>query len=149
MTPAQIDAARAECYRWLGTPHRNKMARLGVGIDCVHFAARVYQAVGLLPSDFQMPPYDPDTGLHNPSDLMSQLIRDLFPSVVEVPIDAVSDGDVLVFQTGRCSAHIGIYLRSEPEAEIGDVWHSLAFRSVTRSPWVLWRDKVKRVLRWN
>lgn len=57
--PATLgDRIIAEALTWVGTPFHEQADVKGVGVDCVFFYARTYQAVGVVPLDWPDPrPY--------------------------------------------------------------------------------------------
>lgn len=139
MSPHTIDKMRQEALLWLGTPHRNLMCQIWVGIDCVQFVLQIYKAAGLVPEGYQPPAYSPDEGLHNPSARIQEIVKGAF-AVQEVPVSEVQDGDLLVFRNGQCSGHVGVFID-------GSVWHSLGHLAVTCSPGKLWLHRVQTVFR--
>ena len=126
------------CWLWHGTPHGNRMARVGVGVDCVQFVNEILVASGVVE---RMPfgGYSVDAGLHIPSTKIQGVIeRALFVQTV-----AAADaqfGDIAVFKNGTRSAHVGL---------VGEkvVWHALANQFVTRSQFSLWKHEIETLYR--
>ncbi|MHB8520734.1 MAG: C40 family peptidase [Limisphaerales bacterium] len=54
-----VTAARS----WLGTPFHAHSAIKGAGVDCVHLAAEIYRAAGII-DNFLPPQYSLDGGQH-------------------------------------------------------------------------------------
>lgn len=125
-TPERTAAAAAEIERWKGTPHRDRMAKPGVGIDCIGLTFQVLQAAEITPP-FQMPYYSPRWGMGRAHNIMEGLLRKcLFCEPIKAPIDW-KPGDLLIFRVGRQSNHIGIFWQ---EGERLGVWHSRARAAV-------------------
>lgn len=137
-TPERKEKALAECHAWHGTRHVNRLAIKGVGIDCVQFVWKVLAAAEIVPFGF-VPPYSTEEGLFSPSDKLQRVIcHVLHHEIAEV--ESSTFGDVVLFKTGGRTAHCGFFAD-------GEVWHSLAGRCVTRSPWLLWRRKADLLIR--
>ena len=115
ITSTQQTAALAEARRWLGTPHRNRMAKPGVGVDCLGFVRAILVATGTLPP-FEFPFYDPSWGLGRASNIMERVLK-LCTNVEIFPANhAPAFGDLIIFAVGRQSNHVGIFLD-------GAIWH--------------------------
>lgn len=111
-------AAGAEscCQLYRGTPHMQRRAVPGRGVDCVQFVVAVLQAAGILPA-FRWPQYRQDIGLHLNRNQLGDLMREVFHAET-VPIDEWDPrtGDVGIFRCGRTSNHCGIVVG-------GRFWH--------------------------
>lgn len=55
-----------EAKSWIGTPYHDHSGIKGAGVDCAFFPLRVYQAVGKVPTDFEVPYYSPQQWLNSP-----------------------------------------------------------------------------------
>lgn len=90
----------AEARTWLGTPYANLGAVKGAGVDCAMILVRVYQAVGIVPPDFDPRPYSPEWYLHRSEERylagLEQWAR---------RVDAPGPGDVALFRFGRTASH--------------------------------------------
>jgi cell wall-associated NlpC family hydrolase len=66
-----VEETRAAIVRettsWVGTRYHDHAGIKHVGVDCAYLPLRVYQAVGRIPSDFQVPYYSPQQWLNSPS----------------------------------------------------------------------------------
>lgn len=114
-TPERMNHARIACARWGGTPHRNRIAVPGQGIDCIRFVFEVLIASGAAPR-FTLPAYNPNLGLLREVNIMGTLIAD-YMHAETLPADApLTFGDLLIFQCGEVSNHMGIVID-------GSVWH--------------------------
>jgi len=121
-TPEAIEAAEAEALRWEGTPHRDRMAKVGAGIDCLYLLREIAVAAGVLPA-FQFPYYNPAWGLGRRKNVIGKIL-DLTTFCKTLPPDAEQqDGDVLIFAVGRQSNHCAIRIK-------GRIWHAIAKRAV-------------------
>ena len=120
-------AGLATARHWLGTPHRDRMAMVGVGIDCIHFVRQVMMAGGISES-FELPYYLPRWGIGRGNNIMERLLLQCFDGVlVPYHMEPLADGDILIFQVGRQSNHCGIVLD-------GQCWHSQAAYVVHPDP---------------
>lgn len=138
-TPNRIAIARREFDAWEGTPHRNRMAKKRVGVDCIHFVAAIYVAAGILPA-FRFPSYDPSRGILAETNAMGEIFQRL---TFCHPIEATAPrefGDVAIFRVGRVSNHVGII--------DGDhVWHSLSNCRVHPARYNIWQGEVQELIR--
>jgi len=130
--------ALAECNRWHGTPHRNRMAQVGVGVDCIQFVNEILIASNVIERQ-PLGAYDVNDGTHNPSQRLAAAIKFAL-DVESVPLDQCAFGDLAVFNTGRQSGHVGF-------CGDGCLWHSLADRCVTKSQLNLWRGSIQFLFR--
>ncbi len=94
---------------WLGTPFRHRTGVKGLGCDCIHFVAGVYEEMNLLsiPKN-AWPDYPKDWHLHNTRELLVEGIQK-YLSVERVESRDFMDGDLLVYKFGKAAAHAGIY----------------------------------------
>jgi cell wall-associated NlpC family hydrolase len=115
-TPHRQAAAHEEAQRWLGTPHRNRMAKVGVGIDCLGFVRAILTAAEILPA-FEFPYYNPAWGLGRASNIMERVLLACTTVTILPPNAAPDFGDLIIFAVGRQSNHVGIVLSD------GAIWH--------------------------
>lgn len=142
MTTEQVALARAEAETWLGTPWIDRGNTKGFAVDCVHFVAACCKAAGLLPIDFEPPVYDPAIGMFEKSTALEDSILALpfvQSSFVDLPV--AEPGDIIIFENGHCSAHVGILLGNN------EVWHALINRGVVATQWSLWKTKARIAIR--
>lgn len=137
-TPERRALALKSVEKWRGTPHRDRMAVVGVGVDCIHFVAAVLWESGIIPQ-FEFPGYNPAEGLHERSErLAGGLARCLYAAQTDKA--APQFGDVAVFKTGRVSGHCGFVL--------GDtIAHALAHQSVVITNYRVWRPAINFLFR--
>lgn len=94
---------------WVGTPHRHHCGVKGKGTDCIHFVARVYQEIGVW-EKVKIPEYAPDWHLHRSGEMLLEgIVEQGKDKIVMVGCDNPIDGDIILYQFGRASAHAGIY----------------------------------------
>ena len=119
-TPERIAAAAAEIERWKGTPHRDRMAKPGVGIDCIGYVCEITRAAGLIPA-FTMPFYSPRWGIGRAFNVMERVLLKCF-NVERITSPAEwRPGDLLIFKVGHQSNHIALLWQ---EGERFGLWHS-------------------------
>lgn len=116
--PAMLDEAR----RWSGTPHKNRMAKPGVGIDCLHLLREMAVAAKWLPP-FAFPYYDPAWGFGRQVNVIERILVLCCHSRLLKQGEPLQDGDVMIWAVGRQSNHCGIFIA-------GEVWHAQASRLV-------------------
>ena len=138
-TPERIAAAQTEAHRWHGTPHRDRMALPGIGIDCINYVYEILIAAQIL-ERAPLGYYNTRVGLHDGNDRLKRAFKEC-ATVLEQPASDPQFGDIVIFKTGAFSGHCGIVLTG------GDIWHSLAGRTVTRSNFAEWIPKIDCLLR--
>jgi cell wall-associated NlpC family hydrolase len=106
-SPVEIDQLREEVASWVGTPYRHWCGVKGLGCDCIHFVARVFESQGGGP--YKIPWYPKDWHLHLGRELLMEGIL-ANSKAVEVPISEVKNGDIVLYRFGRASSHSAIYL---------------------------------------
>ena len=94
---------------WLGTPFRHHCGVKGCGTDCLHFAARVFEEMGILIWRKNLvPDYPKDWHLHNTRELLKEAInRELKGEWRE--LKDFMNGDILLSHFGKAASHTGIY----------------------------------------
>lgn len=119
-TAERTEKAEALFAFWQGTPHRDRMAVRGLGIDCVEFAKAILTGTGIWPQ-FTSPYYSPRWGIGRAFNVMEAMLLE----VAHVrPVGAHEDlqtGDLCIFRVGPQSNHIGIYW---PRSGRPGIWHS-------------------------
>jgi NlpC/P60 family putative phage cell wall peptidase len=101
MGPELRASVVAEARSWIGTPYRHLGGIKGVGVDCAMLLVRVYQAVGIVPPDFDPRPYPTEWFLHRDEE---RFISQLLPWA-ERRMDRADPADVLMFRYGRTVSH--------------------------------------------
>lgn len=138
-TALDNDAALTEARRWRGTKHANRMAVVGIGVDCIHFVREIMVAGGVC-DRFTVPHYSDRLGQGMAVNFMERLFIDCFHAVALPTGMEPEDGDIVIFKVGRQSNHCGIVLG-------GELWHAVARSWVKNDPLEHWRDKVQSFLR--
>lgn len=113
-----IAAATAEAESWKGTKHRNRMAKRGVGIDCIHFIFEVLYAADVVPRR-RLPAYPISWGIAAQTSTLGELMAEIL-HVRRIPDERWTPafGDILVFKVGQTSNHAAIMIGRRP-------WHSV------------------------
>lgn len=94
---------------WLRTPFRHHCGVKGMGCDCIHFVARVFEEVGYFTNPIKIEWYPKDWHLHRDEQrLMQGLVKHL-RKVKSVPLMDFKNGDIILFQYGRTNSHAAIY----------------------------------------
>lgn len=132
-TDEKKDLVRQNCEYWEGTPHRNRVAVHGVGIDCLRFHFSNWVASTNIPA-FKFPYYKTMDGMFNESNLMRDIMLQAF-HVEQIDKYEPQFGDAVVFRTGSESAHIGTFVDDR-------LWHSLAGQRVQ---WCFYNNWLKKI----
>lgn len=137
-TQDRRELALLSLERWRGTPHRNRLAEPGVGIDCIKLVYRVCHEAGVFPSsDFNG--YDTSSGMWKQSSkLQDTILQCVHGSFVDR--GPWEFGDIAIFKTGNRSAHCGFIAGRS-------LWHALANRCVTESDLALWEGEFAGAVR--
>ena len=146
-TPERAALARASCQMWEGTPHVDRIAKVGVGVDCIKLVHEILVGAGVIEWR-EFTGYDVRAGMHSYSDRLRRILChvlhcDCLPGNTE----PLLFGDVLVFTTGRRSGHVGFYEHIGAPEVAGYIWHALAGHWVTKSDIKLWRSEIDSVIR--
>lgn len=89
----------AEARSWLGTPYRHQASRKDVGCDCLGLLRGVWRGVSGKEPELP-PPYSADWAEASRAESLAEAAR---RHLVEIPLDAIAPGDVLLF---RWRAHL-------------------------------------------
>lgn len=94
--------------QWNGTPYHHHGRVKGVGVDCAQLVAAVALETGIMSPELavQIPDYPTQWHLHNREERLLALL-DHF-GCVEVPKEHTQPGDIVCFQFGRVTSHLGI-----------------------------------------
>lgn len=130
--------ALASCKKWHGTPHQNRIAILGVGIDCAQFVNEVLVDSGIIERQ-QFGGYNIAAGMHNVSDQLERVIVNCL-NVRAIKTCEKQFGDIAIFKTGIRSGHLGF-------CDDVFLWHALSGQSVTRSDFRIWRGEIEVLYR--
>lgn len=125
-TPERRQRAIAYAHDMRGTPHVDRIAIKGVGIDCVHFVSGVIIASGISES-FRLPFYKPQWGIGRRNNVLERVTLDCLHCHVIDEREYLQFGDIAIFKVGRQSNHVGVILD-------GDLWHVRLGRMVEPEP---------------
>lgn len=92
---------------WLDTPFRHHCGVKGLGCDCIHFVARVFEELGVL-CNVTIPNYSKDWHLHNTRELLEEgIFRHL--KVKKVALSNPMNGDIICSHFGKAASHAGVF----------------------------------------
>lgn len=131
-------AALAEAETWRGTPHKNRMAKKGSGIDCVHLLRELLIAGGACDT-FTLPFYDQAQGLGAGNNIMERLCLECLHGQTIDREEMPPDGAIVIFQAGKQSNHCAMILG-------GRVWHAVAMQRVRADEWSAWGPRAQAVI---
>jgi hypothetical protein len=137
-TDERQDRARATCRKWGGTPHVNRLALVGEGIDCIHFVAEVLIDAGIIERK-KLPFYDERLGSLRSHNIIEDLLL-AHLHAERLPPDSPAFGDLVVTTVGRQTNHLGIYID-------GAMWHVPGKGRVGPEAWADWRPRVQGLVR--
>lgn len=125
-TDRQKQGARSVADSYEGTPHRNRIAIPGVGVDCIMLVIAIYRGARLIP-EFDLPQYKPNLGFFSERNIVGTIIQ-LCGDFEEInpARQRLQFGDLLIFKVGHQSNHIGIVIDNK-------CVHSAAGRGFRRS----------------
>ena len=94
---------------WLNTPFRHHVGVKQVGCDCIHFAVRVFEEMGIIRWRKDMiQNYAYDGHLHHTRGLLPNGIEKEF-NVEKRGLISPMNGDIFIFHIGNDDAHASIY----------------------------------------
>ena len=95
---------------WIGTPFRHHCGVKGLGCDCIHFVACVFDEMKIIKMTKKLiPDYPKDWHIHNTRELLLEGIKK-FLKTEDVEFKNLKNGDIILSHYGKASSHIGIYL---------------------------------------
>ena len=135
------EGARAAAELFRGTPHKNRIAIPGIGVDCICLAIEIYRGGGMLPGSFALPQYSPRHGVARERNVAA-IVFQRCCHFADLGVPAILEfGDLLIFKVGQVSNHVGVMID-------GYCIHSAAGRGVRRSIVTSgFRRRIERVLR--
>lgn len=125
---------------WVGTPHRDRMAKAGVGVDCVNLVIEAIIHIGKVPRPTALPSYDSRVGIHEESERLASCIAAAV-HCEEVAHTATEAGDIFVCRTGKAASHCGIFVDRDT------ILHAVARRHVKCEPALRWRGRMAKIYR--
>jgi len=95
---------------WLGTPFKHHCGVKKLGCDCIHFAIRVFEEMGIMTYTKSMiPDYPRDWHLHNTREaLLEAILMHLDVEQIQLNSNAYLNGDIILSHYGQASSHVGI-----------------------------------------
>jgi len=95
---------------WLDTPFKHHCGVKNLGCDCIHFAIRVFEEMGLMAYTKDMiPDYPRDWHLHNTREaLLEAIFKHLDVEQIELNSNVHINGDIILSHYGQASSHVGI-----------------------------------------
>ena len=113
-TKSKIDAWELErvAKSWLGTPFAAHCSMRGVGVDCVHLVAEIYQRLGVI-DHFAPPEYNMDGGHHAETSPIETYVigTGRFTSIpTTTPTHDLEPADLITLRIGRLPWHCGLLL---------------------------------------
>lgn len=138
-TPERLALARIELEAWAGTPHRNRVAIKGQGVDCIRLVCQVLFAAGIVPEPPRFPYYDERLGVLRARNIIEDiLVAHLHASSQDT--STPKPGDIIVCNCGRQTNHVGLYLD-------GQMWHVPGKGMVGPEPWDTWAPRTQSLVR--
>lgn len=137
-TPERQKIARETARKWRGTPHRDRVATVGMGIDCINFVYEVLIDAGILERR-EIGFYNTRVGLHETTEKMKRAFK-MCARCEEHSPDDPQFGDIAIFKEGKFSAHSAIVID-------GSLWQSLSQRTVLESHYAAFQRHIDCLLR--
>lgn len=124
---------------WIGTPFRHFAGVKGLGCDCIHLVARVFEEMGYGP--FKIPQYHKDWHLHKDNSMLLEGIKNRLRVEILPPENPIT-GDILLFQFGKAQSHSAIFNN-------GLIYHAITDLKVMKTPWQdkIWFKRKRTILR--
>lgn len=97
----------AEVESWKGTQWMHGVALKGYRTDCVQYLIQIAKHFGWIPESYVPPKYRQDYALHNDDSILKVLISEV---CYEIDSESKDIGDILLFVSGKCASHAGIYI---------------------------------------
>ena len=107
---------------WHGTPFKHKTAVKGLGCDCIHFAIKVFEEIGLMKLvPGMVPDYPKDWYFHNTREALSEAIEKHL-NVEKYDMDVeLMNGDIILSHFGKASSHAGIFFDNYVHQAIANI----------------------------
>lgn len=108
-----------ETLTWLRTPYTDHAGIKGAGVDCFYLPTRVFQAVGLIPQDFEPPKYSPQQWLNSPNQIDKLKLKVVDTTALdlvlkyckrEIKESEVKPGDLVVYKLVASWTHGAIVI---------------------------------------
>lgn len=104
----------AEAKSWIPTPYHDHAGIKHVGVDCFYLPTRVLQTVGLLPKQFEPPPYSPQQWLNSAAQVDKFHLRVVDTTALDIVLkyckreiseSEVLPGDLVVYKIVESWTH--------------------------------------------
>lgn len=97
-----------EALSWVDTPYHHRAKVKGVGVDCAMLVLCVAYNCDLVSEEqiVNSPKYNVQWHIHNTEEKLIDILKDY--GCVEIPISDIAPGDIVAFQYGRVTSHLGI-----------------------------------------
>lgn len=103
----QLAIVKSACG-WLDTPYHHHGRVKGVGVDCAQLLVAVAHETGCITDEIvqTIPNYPVQWHLHNREEKLLDVLEHF--ECIEIPKEATLPGDIVCFQFGRTTSHLGI-----------------------------------------
>jgi hypothetical protein len=131
--------ARQSFAKWHGTPHRDRIAIVGVGIDCINYIVEILTDATIVDRR-PFNGYKLDHGTFKQSQRLHAAVTNAL-HVVPLAHDAPPEfGDIWSFATGQRSGHCAI---------VGEdcLWHAMGNNRVTFTELARWKPELDTAYR--
>ena len=108
---------------WLDppTPFRHHCGVKGLGCDCIHFVARVYEEIGILKWRKDLiEDYPRDWHLHNTRERLSEAIEKEL-NIEKIELSQLMNGDIVLSHYGKAASHAAIFFNGYLYQAINEV----------------------------
>ncbi|HUW85095.1 MAG TPA: NlpC/P60 family protein [Phycisphaerae bacterium] len=102
------DQLITEALTWKDTPYHHHQSCKGAGCDCVGLVYGVCLVLGILPPTWKPDAYTHQWHLHKNEEVLLKLLHREGARLI--PLSSAQPGDIVTFQYGRVSSHLGILL---------------------------------------
>lgn len=104
---AERDEVIAVARSWIGTPFHNNAGLKGIGVDCAHFLACVFQEAGVV-ERFEVERYSPQWFLHRDEERFMRVVMQ--KAKREIGEAEAQKADIVLYKLGRLYAHGAIII---------------------------------------
>lgn len=104
------DTIIEKAKEWVDTPYHHHAKIKGVGVDCAMLVLAIAYESGLVSKEqYDNPPkYSSQWHIHNDEELLMSILAGF--NCEEIPVDSIQPGDIVAFQYGRTTSHLGIMI---------------------------------------
>ena len=138
LTPEDEVRILEECEVGRGTPHRNRIAKPGVGVDCIKFVLLVMMRAGTI-KGLKIPKYPVNVGRRGAEEILIKNIeRHLH--VERIDPTKARTGDFAIFEARLSCNHVGLVVGP-------DLWQVLTGAAAEPYPYKEWVKYMHVLLR--